>query len=91
MELTRAEKLREERKAIAFTVRDKMAASIIGAFGLIAGLAWNDAVKSAIEYFYPPGAGGIASKFIYAVLVTLVVAIFIYVVSKWLAPKKPDA
>ena len=88
--LSRIEKLKEEKKAIRFAVQDRMAGSIIGAFGLIAGLAWNDAVKSLIDYIYPAGQlGGILPKFVYALIVTIVVAIFIYAISKWLSPKKP--
>ena len=88
--LSRIEKLREEKKALKFAVQDRMAGSIIGAFGLIAGLAWNDAVKSLIDYIYPAGQlGGILPKFVYALIVTVLVAVFIYAISKWLSPKKP--
>jgi len=86
---TRFEKWKEEQRAVRFAVQERMSAAIIGAFGLIAGLAWNDAVRSAIEHFYPPGEG-ISAKFMYAVVITIVVAIFIYIITKWLVPKKPE-
>ncbi len=44
-----------------------------GAFGLIAGLAWNDAIKSLIEFFFPFSNSTVLAKFIYAILVTVLV------------------
>ena len=44
------------------------------AFGLVAALAWNEAIKSLIDEFVPKGKG-VLSLFLYAVLVTLVVLI----------------
>ena len=46
---------------------------IIAAFGLIAGLAWNDAVKSLIEFFLPISNNTIFAKFLYAIIITLIV------------------
>lgn len=45
------------------------------ALGLVAALAWNEAVKTTIEHFLPKGQG-ILSLFIYAILVTTLVVIF---------------
>ncbi|MDP3962324.1 MAG: DUF5654 family protein [bacterium] len=76
------EKIRDEQRNVRMAVREKMLASITAAFGLIVGLAWNDAVRGAIESFFPPGEG-ILLKFVYAIIVTIIVAAFIYYVSKW--------
>lgn len=43
-----------------------------GAFALVAALAWNDAVKSLIDSYFPAGKG-LYSKFIYAFLLTVLV------------------
>ena len=44
------------------------------AFGLVAGLAWNDAIKSLIDFIYPfSGSNSLWAKFIYAVGITIVV------------------
>ncbi len=48
---------------------------IAGALGLVAGLAWNDAVKALIESLFPLDKSSVWIKFIYAVLVTIVVVI----------------
>lgn len=48
---------------------------LMGAFGLVAGLAWNDAIKSLIEFFFPFSNSSIWLKFIYAIVITIVVVI----------------
>jgi hypothetical protein len=45
---------------------------ITTAFGLVAGLAWNEAIKAFIERFFPMSTGGMIAKFVYAVLITVI-------------------
>lgn len=71
-------------------VQNRIAGYMAGAFGLIAGLAWNDAVKSLIEYFFPQTGNGLLAKFIYALLITLVVVIVTVYLVKFLEGKKQD-
>ena len=52
-----------------------LASRIVAAFGLVAGLAWNEAIKSLIEYFYPASQNNLMAKFVYAVFITLVVVV----------------
>lgn len=57
---------------------------VVAAFGLVAGLAWNEAIKSLIEYLFPIGQNTLLAKFGYAVLITaIVVAVTIYL-GTWL-------
>ena len=44
------------------------------AFGLVAALAWNEAIKSVIDQFVPKGKGTL-SLFIYASIVTILIVI----------------
>lgn len=67
--------LKEEAEELKQAVRKKTMGYIAAALGLVAGLAWNDAVKALIEYFFPIASNTIAAKFIYAALITLVVII----------------
>ena len=47
------------------------------ALGLVAALAWNDAVQAVFREYFPTGSG-IAAKFVYALIVSvLVVAVTI--------------
>lgn len=62
-------------------VRTRTVGYIATALGLIAGLAWNDAVKSLIEYLFPLDQNTLVARFIYAAVVTaFVVVISIYLV-----------
>lgn len=59
-----------------------------GAFGLVAALAWNDAIQSFVKDYvevYIPGAG-IYSKFIYAFVVTLLIVFITYQIS-WISAR----
>ncbi|MDP2650808.1 MAG: DUF5654 family protein, partial [bacterium] len=42
------------------------------ALGLVVGLAWNEAIKSAIEYLFPLGQNTMAAKIIYAAVMTII-------------------
>lgn len=64
---------RSEGKRLSREVRRQSFVYILTAFGLVAGLAWNDAIKSLIEYFFPLSTNTLFAKFVYAVLITLFV------------------
>lgn len=67
--------LEEERLRLNNEVRERTISYIIAAFGLVAGLAWNDAITSLIEYLFPVSAGSLFAKFIYAIVITIVVVV----------------
>ncbi len=48
---------------------------IVGAFGLVAGLAWNDAIKALIEYAVPLQQNTLRLKFLYAAAITVIVVL----------------
>jgi C4-dicarboxylate transporter len=60
---------------------------IVGAFGLVAGLAWNDAVKALIDLVLPFSKSGIIIKFLYAIIVTILVIVIGNYVLKPSAPE----
>lgn len=45
---------------------------------LLASLAWNDVVKSAITEYYPLALDSLQAKVIYAVVATVFAVVFIY-------------
>jgi len=64
----------------------------IGAgFGLVAGLAWNDAIKAFIEYLFPVSQNTILAKFIYALLITALAVVILGYLEKLFSDKKPDS
>lgn len=46
---------------------------ITAAFGLVVGLAWNEAIISLINAIFPMGNGGLIIKFGYAIGVTILI------------------
>jgi len=68
-------------------VRQKTMTYIAGGFGLVAGLAWNDAIKSTIDLLFPASGGSIIAKFIYALVITLVVVVVLTSIGRFLNDK----
>jgi hypothetical protein len=54
-------------------VLDKFAELITVALGLVAALAWNEAIQQLFTELLGEAGGALAAKFVYAVIVTLVV------------------
>lgn len=52
-------------------VKRKTVGYIVAALGLVAGLAWNDAIKSLIDYLFPLSGNSVWAKFTYALIITL--------------------
>jgi len=55
-------------------VRDRILALMTAAFGLVAALAWNDAIKALFASLFGERSTIIA-MFVYAILVTIIVVI----------------
>ena len=68
-------------------VTDKIAALVTAAFGLVAALAWNDAIKTIFAAIFGE-RGSIAAMIIYAVLVTIIAVIATIWVGKAAAKAK---
>ena len=70
-------------KAIGETFKTKVLGYLLAGFGLVAGLAWNEAIKALIEHFFPANEGSdLAAKFIYAGVVTLFVVVITIVLAR---------
>lgn len=50
-------------------------------FGLVAALAWNDAIQTLINRIFPTGSG-LVSKIIYALIITGVAVFITYLLGK---------
>ncbi|OGI43191.1 MAG: hypothetical protein A2593_04860 [Candidatus Moranbacteria bacterium RIFOXYD1_FULL_44_9] len=69
---------KEEETLHVFFV-EKVVTLMTGAMGLVAALAWNDAIRKLFErVFGTQGAGDITAMFIYAGVVTAAVVIVTY-------------
>lgn len=63
-------------------LRSRTFGYISAALGLVAGLAWNDAISFMLERLFPLSKDTIAVKFLYAVIVTTAVVILIKYLEK---------
>ncbi|OGH61901.1 MAG: hypothetical protein A2848_02160 [Candidatus Magasanikbacteria bacterium RIFCSPHIGHO2_01_FULL_50_8] len=65
--------LRTESDKFRAEVTKQVSTYILAGFGIVAGLAWNEAIRSLIDYIYPLPQNGVQAKFLYAVVITIVV------------------
>jgi len=62
---------------------DKIVTLMTGAMGLVAALAWNDAIRKLFErVFGTQGSGDVTAMFIYAAIVTTAVVVVTYRLSR---------
>ncbi len=67
--------IKEEQVKLRKEIKEKTVGYILAAFGLVAGLAWNEAIKSLIALFFPNIGNDVLPKFIYAFLVTIIIVL----------------
>jgi len=74
-------RLRSEIKEIKDEIRRKIVTYLVAAFSVVAGLAWNEAMKELLEYLFPGSKNSVLAKFLYAFFVTFIVVVLsVYVV-----------
>jgi len=67
-------KIKNEIKKMNEELKEKTITLILAGFGLVAALAWNEAIKTLFETFFPKESA-LIGKFIYAIIVTIIVAL----------------
>lgn len=72
-------------------IKERSMGYIVAALGVVAGLAWNEAIKGLIDYLFPLSTNSIVAKFIYALLMTLVVVVFTVYLSRLLLKKDQES
>ena len=75
-------RITESRKRIDKEVMEKTTGYILAAFGFVVALAWNDAIKTFIEYLFPLNKDSIFAKFIYAMLITIAIVILTIILTR---------
>lgn len=63
----------DERPSIRHEVRERTFGYILTALGLVAGLAWNEAITAFIAEVFPLSQNGLIAKVVYALIITCVV------------------
>ena len=73
--------MKEQANQVRTRVAGTISTLMTVAFGLIAALAWNDAIKAIIATLIPKG-NGITGLLIYAIIVTIVAVVATILIAK---------
>lgn len=84
-------KIPESLQNIKKEIRRQILSYMTAAFGIVAGFAWNEAIKSLIEYFIPPSSNAVWAKLIYAAVLTVVVVFATIVITRVFAKRDEEA
>ncbi len=82
------EKIKQESKEVKREIKKQLLTYMIASLGLVAGLAWNEAIKGLIEYLFPLSQNTIQAKFLYAISITLLIVIISYYLARLMQEKK---
>ncbi len=74
---------KKEELSLRREVHSQVIGYVVASLGLIAGLAWNDAVKSIIEHFFSLSQNTILAKIVYALIISIVVGILSFNLVRW--------
>lgn len=69
-------------KKLRLEILEKMAALATAGFGLVAALAWNEAIQDLFKKIEVFNRNSLLSKFVYAVLVTVIIVAVTYYLGK---------
>lgn len=50
----------------------RFATYILAGFGIVVGLAWNDAIQTLVRVLFPLETNSVVAKFVYAAVITIV-------------------
>ncbi len=71
-----------ETNEIKKELRSRTFGYISGALGLVAGLAWNDAITEMLNTLFPVAKDTIVVKFLYAAIFTIAVVVLVRYLDK---------
>jgi len=64
--------MKEQIKNAKNELQERIITYLTAAFGLVVGLAWNEAIKALIEFLFPIQKDTLSAKFLYAFVLTIV-------------------
>ena len=83
-------KLAEGQKKIGLEVRERTMGYILAALGFVVALAWNDAIKTFIETLFPLDKNSVWAKFVYALIVTVIIVVATIFLTKKVEEEKAE-
>lgn len=84
------DKILNQTEEVKKEIRQKALGYILAALGLVAGLAWNEAIKAVIDYFFPLNGNSVIAKLVYAISITFVAVGLSVYLAKLLGDKKEE-
>ncbi|MBI5221559.1 MAG: hypothetical protein HY979_02020 [Candidatus Magasanikbacteria bacterium] len=66
---------KQEKADIKLQILESMSTLATAGFGLVAALAWNEAIKDLFSVIFPAPGGSVLAKFIYALFITILIVI----------------
>jgi hypothetical protein len=76
--------MKDDMKDVKGQVAQTVATLMTTAFGLIAALAWNEAIKAIIIQYFQAG-NGITGLLIYAILITIIAVVATIIIARSIA------
>ena len=86
-----AKKKTEKEEQLHIEIIKQMITLSTSGFGLVAALAWNNVIQEFVKVYvsrWLPQGGGLASLFLYAVIITILAVFVTYQLSKLLKLQK---
>lgn len=73
-----------EKKKLHEELIEQLLTLVTSGFGVVAALAWNDAIQGFVKEFIEPRipGSGLVSKFVYAIIITFLIVLTTYELSK---------
>jgi len=65
----------EENKSLRIEILEQVSSLATAGFGLVAALAWNDAIKAIFSQFFPSPGGNLLALLGYALVITILVVV----------------
>lgn len=65
----------EEKKNLRIEILEKVSTLATAGLGLVAALAWNDAIKAIFDQLFPKPGDNVAALVGYALLITIIIVI----------------
>lgn len=81
----------EQSVEVRAALADQTMSYVTAALSVVAGLAWNDAVKAAITYYFPAQTSSITAQFLYAGFMTVIVVVLTLVLRRVIGLVKPKS
>ena len=83
-------RIAEGQKKIATQVKEKTVGYILAALGFVVALAWNDAISTMINYVFPLNKNSLLAKFIYALIVTVLIVMATIIFTRKVEKEKTE-